>query len=149
MRYFLLFVTLISMGPLLFSQTRDTRIVAVQSEDVKESSSNFARSLGSLVMGDSVRLASDDGRWANVSTDTLSGWVRSSSLSSRRILPAGTSTATAAEIALAGKGFSPDIELEYRRNGLDFSMVDSMERVVILPQELLNFIREGHLSGGE
>ena len=149
MRYFTLFMIIILSASPLFSQTRDTRFVAVQSEDVKESSSNFARNLGSLSMGDSVNLARDDGRWAQISTQSLNGWVRSSSLTTRRVLPAGASTATAAEIALAGKGFSPDIEIEYRRTGLNYSMVDSMERIAISPQELLNFIREGHLSRGE
>ena len=148
MRYFLLFLIMIFSGSLLFSQGRDTRFVSVQTEEIKENATPFSRTLGSLAMGDSVSLARDDGRWAQVNAGTISGWVRSSSLTTRRVLPAGASAATAAEIALAGKGFSQEMEDENKRNGVNYSMVDYMETIVITPQELFIFIRDGHLSRG-
>ena len=58
-------------------------------------------------------------------------------------------TVTASEVAMAGKGFSPDMEMEYRKNGLDYSMVDSMERITVPSDDLLRFITEGRLSRGE
>ena len=149
MRFYLMLILMIFLSSQLFSQDRSLRFVSVQAEEMKESASNFSRTLGSLSMGDQTSLVSEDGRWSHVRTETLTGWVRSSSITSRRVLPAGTSTATAAEIALAGKGFSPDIEIEYRRTGMDYSLVDLMENTVISPQELLNFIREGRLNRGE
>jgi len=56
---------------------------------------------------------------------------------------------TASEVALAGKGFSSEIEVEYRKNGMDFSGVDSMERIIVSGNDLLAFINEGHLAKGE
>jgi predicted Zn-dependent protease len=49
------------------------------------------------------------------------------------------------EIALAGKGFSPEIELEYRKNGLDYSSVDMMEILNIDDNDLRKFIDDGRL----
>ena len=72
----------------------------------------------------------------------------SSSLSVRRILAAGTG-ASATELSLAGKGFSAAIEIEYRKNGLSYSIVDFMENIIIAPEELLVFITEGRLAKGE
>ena len=148
MRYFLLFLIMVFSSSLLFSQTSSARFVSVQTEEIKENATAFSRTLGSLAMGDRVNMTSDDGRWAQISTGTISGWVRSSSLTSRRVLPAGASAATAAEIALAGKGFTQELENEYKRSGLDFSMVDYMETIVITAQELFVFIRDGRLSRG-
>ena len=148
MRRCVLFLIMIFSGALAFSQAGNVRYVCVQTEEVKESPSFFARTQGSFSLGDAVTLTREDGKWSQVRSERLNGWVRTSSLSTRRILPSGAS-ATAAEVALAGKGFSPDIEIEYRKNGLDYSMVNSMENNVIAPEELLSFITEGRLARGE
>ena len=147
MKRFLLLLIMIFFGQFLFSQA-GIRYVAVENEALKESNWFFARNLGSFSLGDAVTLIREEGKWSHVRTETLSGWMLSSSLSARRILPSGTA-ASAAELALAGKGFSPDIEIEYRRNGLDYSIVDSMENIIIAPEELLVFIVEGRLAGGQ
>jgi len=52
-------------------------------------------------------------------------------------------------VAMAGKGFSPNTEIEYRKNGLDYSMVDLMERTLVSENELLRFVTDGRLSRGE
>jgi hypothetical protein len=69
-------------------------------------------------------------------------------LSVRRILASG-SGATASELSLAGKGFSPELEAEYRKGGLDYSIVDAMENTVIGKEELFEFISEGRLAWGQ
>jgi hypothetical protein len=135
-------------GQLVFSQTEARRYVVVHTEVLKESAWFFAKSLGSLSFGDSVILIRDGGKWSQVRAGNLSGWVISSSLGARRIIVTGTG-ASATELSLAGKGFSPELELEYSKNGLDYSIVDSMEKIIRPPEELLDFIKEGRLARGE
>jgi len=148
-RFFLLISMILVAGAMIFSQSGDNRrYVAVQTAALKDSTGFFARSLGELTLGTEVALLGEDGKWARVRAGTLTGWVTSVSLSSRRIVAAGSS-ATATEVALAGKGFSPDMELEYRKNGLDYSVVDSMERMSISSDELLKFISDGRLARGD
>ena len=139
---------ILCVGSFAFSQAGGRRYVAVKTAALKASGSSFAQDVGNLSLGDEVTLISDNGKWAQVRSGNLTGWVNSSSLSSRRIVAAG-STATVSEVALAGKGFSPDVEIEYRKNGLDYSMVDSMEKIVIPADELERFITEGRLARGE
>ena len=122
------------------------RYVAVYSAPLKEQAVFFAKDLGSLSLGDTVTLVREDGKWTQVRVGTITGWVLSSSLSTRRILTSGIN-ATATEIALAGKGFSPELEMAYRKSGLDYSIVDMMEKTVIGTEELLEFISEGRLQG--
>jgi len=132
-----------------FSQTdRGTRYVAVQTAVLKESAGFFAKETGNLPLGTAVTLIRDDGKWAEVRAGNLTGWVASASLSARRVTAANSSV-TASEVALAGKGFSPDTEIEYKKNGLDYSTVDSMEKITVPADDLLRFVTEGRLARGE
>ena len=135
--------------PLLFSQASgSTRYVAVQTAVLKDSTGFFAKETGKLSLGDVVTLVRQDGKWSQVRAGNITGWIASTSLSARQVV-ASVSSVTASEVALAGKGFSPETELEYRKNGLDYSMVDIMEQTVITIDELLRFINEGRLARGE
>ena len=145
---FLLAMTLCA-GPLLFSQTAgNTRYVAVQTVTMKSSTGFFAKNVRNLSLGDTVTLVRENGKWSEVRAGNLSGWIASSSLSARRVI-ASNSSVTIGEVALAGKGFSPDTEMEYKKDGLNYSMVDSMEQMVVPADDLLLFINEGRLSKGE
>ena len=148
-RFFLLFTMIFVVGTMIFSQSGENRrYVAVQTVVLKGSTGFFANSLAELPLGTEVTLLGEKGKWAQVRAGNLTGWVTSVSLSSRRIVAAGSS-ATVSEVALGGKGFSPDMELEYRKNGLDYSYVDSMEKMSIPQDELLSFITAGRLARGE
>jgi len=149
MRRFLFLLMMLCANVLIFSQSGgNTRYVAVQNAVLKDSTGFFAKEVGNLPLGTAVTLIRDDGKWAEVRAGNLAGWVTSASLSARRVV-ASNSQVTANEVALAGKGFSPNTEMEYRKNGLDYSMVDSMEKIVVPAADLLRFIDEGHLAKGE
>jgi hypothetical protein len=150
-RFLLLAVFAICAGAPAFSQTaRSTRYVSVQSAAIKDSNSFFAGELGNLSLGDAVTLIEEttSGKWSLIRSGETTGWVTTASLSVRRIVASGTS-ASSTEIALAGKGFSPEIEMEYRKTGLDYSMVEFMEKISIQREELLGFITDGRLAKGE
>jgi len=134
---------------LIFSQTdRNTRYIAVKTTPLKSSTGFFAKDVGTLSLGDVVTVIRDDGKWSQIQARGLDGWITSSSLSARRIISSNIAV-TASEVAMAGKGFSPDMEIEYKKNGLDYSMVDSMEQITVPADDLLRFVTEGHLSRGE
>jgi hypothetical protein len=142
-------VVMLCTGGLLFSQAdRNTRYVAVQSAAVKDSTGFFARDVANLPLGTEVTAVREDGKWTQVRSGNLNGWVASASLSARRVT-ASNSAVTASDIALAGKGFSAETEMEYKNNGLDYSAVDLMERITIPNDDLLRFVTDGRLSRGE
>ena len=153
-RFLLLFAVMFSMGPLLFSQAASSstaanrRYVAVKTTVLKSSTGFFASDLKNLSQGDEVSLIRESGKWAEVRSGNQTGWVAVSSLSTRRVV-ASASSATASEVAMAGKGFSAETEVEYRKGGLNYFAVDSMEQINIPANELLGFITDGHLKKGE
>ena len=149
MRRLLLLAGMLFISSLIFSQSdASRRYVAVKNTPLKSSTGFFGQELKSLSQGDEVSLIRDDGKWSEVRAGNQTGFVSSTSLSSRRVVASG-STATASEVALAGKGFSQEMEIEYRKGGLDFSVVDSMERINVPSNELLSFVNEGRLARGE
>jgi uncharacterized protein YgiM (DUF1202 family) len=148
-RIFLILTLVLLVSPLLFSQApRTARYVSVQTAPLKDSTGFFAKEVGNLSLGTEVTVVREDGKWTQVQAGNLSGWVASASLSARRVV-ASNANVSASEVALAGKGFSPDMEMEYRKNGLDYSEVDRMEKLVVPAGDLLQFINEGRLSRGE
>jgi len=148
-RFLLFFAVILYSGVPVFSQSMGiTCFVSVKNAAVKDSPGFFAQELGNLPLGKEVTLISESGKWSRIRSGNLTGWVTSGSLSARRIIASGTSS-TATEIALAGKGFSPETEMEYRQNRLDYSMVDFMEQITVPKNELLGFINDGRLSRGE
>jgi uncharacterized protein YgiM (DUF1202 family) len=147
-RILLLLIISVFSGFPAFSQSGGTRYVAVENLAVKDAAGVFSRNLGTLPLGREVTVTREDGKWIQIRSGNLSGWVSSSGLTSRRVIAAGSSV-TPSEVALAGKGFSTEVEREYRSGGLDYSMVDFMEQQVIPDSELQQFVNEGRLAGGQ
>ena len=127
-----------------------TLYVSVRNVDVKSSSGFFADRLGTLSLGDAVTVQQNQGKWLVVrGASGLQGWVPADAFSARRILPAGASV-SASEFAMAGKGFTEDLEKIMNASGeRDYSAVDAMERRSVSPGELRTFLREGRLSEGD
>ena len=127
--------------------------VSVKSVALKSSTGFFASSRGTVVYGDQLTVLQVSGNWAEVKSSanaTLTGWIATTNLSAKRIASTGgTSTATASEVALAGKGFNQQVENEYKAGGgnINYPAVDWTEQINIPDADLLKFITEGHLAG--
>jgi hypothetical protein len=129
-----------------------TAWISVKSVALKSSTWFFATNRGTVNYADQVTVLQVSGSWAEVRSATnITGWVAVSNLSARRIVASATgSTATQAEVAQAGKGFNQEIENVYRsEENLNYDDVDITEQIVVSDEDLLSFIREGRLAGGE
>jgi uncharacterized protein YgiM (DUF1202 family) len=152
----ILFIALLCLSATgLFAQrVGATLYVNVKSANLKSGTGFFASTTGTVKYTDSVTVAAVKGKWVQVRTTVGGrlGWITYASLTTRRMAPAGsTANASAREIALAGKGFSPEVESEYKKGAskANYAAVDEMEKVTIAPEALLSFIKEGRLVEGE
>ena len=131
-----------------------TLYTAVKSAALKSSTGFFASTRGTLSYGEQVTVLQISGKWVevrSVSRSSLSGWTASTNLSSRRITATGnTGSASASEIALAGKGFNQEVEDSYKTKGtLNYSDVDRAEAITVSQDELYKFLIDGSLSTGD
>jgi hypothetical protein len=56
--------------------------------------------------------------------------------------------ASGAEVALAGKGFSKEVEAEYKKQNreLDYTWVDWMGQQTLTAEQLVQFLKQGGLA---
>jgi len=139
-----------AVSALQAQNTGATLYVAVKTVEVKASSGSFAKVVGTLAQGDTVTVRQNQGKWLAVRNAAgLEGWAPSDAFSSRRILASGSSV-SASEFALAGKGFSDDLEKTLVSSGeFDPKGVDAMEKRTVTTEELRAFLKEGRLSEGD
>jgi len=133
-----------------------TMYVTAKSVELKSSTDFFASARGTLQYGAAVTVLQIKGKWAEVRSaagSQVSGWTAVANLSSKRIVPGssgGTGGATASEVALAGKGFSQELENAYKAGGkLNYADVDRTEERKVSKPELYDFLVEGRLFQGD
>ena len=151
--FFVFVLFLLACGALFAQVSRSgTAWVSSRTADVRTSSWFFAGTRGTLQMGQQVTVLQVSGNWAEVrsaANPALTGWTSASNLSPRRIVSSAAG-ATAAEVALAGKGFDQDVENAFRATGnLNFADVDRTEAITVSLQELYAFMTAGRLSTGQ
>ena len=126
--------------------------VRVMSAKVMKSPKFIGPSAGAVARGDQLTIAEIKGDWYRV-TGAAKGWINRTNVMEGKVAlsskPGGGGTASRDEVELAGRGFTPDVEEEYRGKhpDLDFSHVDAIEKTSIDFTELEAFVAEGGLGG--
>ena len=130
-----------------------TMYVAVKTVALKSSTGIFAKTNCTLNYGDRVTVLQVSGKYVqvqNASNSSLNGWTASANLSAKQIVPGNTTSASAKEVALAGKGFNQEVEDSYKNNGdLNYDDVDKVESLSVNEDDLKRFLEEGRLSMGD
>ena len=124
--------------------------VAVQNAAFKEKKSFFSSTVAELSYGQSVKVVNTSGKWveALLTDSNKKGWIALSSLTKKKIKKSDFKASTD-ELALAGKGFSAEVEKNYRKtSSADYVAVDRIESLKVSDSELLKFIDGGNLNGG-
>jgi len=103
--------------------------------------------------GDKLTVRETRGLWYRVE-GAASGWIHKSNVIESAVQlsskPGGGVGASSDEVELAGRGFTPQVEQQYRANHpeLDFSHVDAIEQLDVDPETLVEFVTAGDLGGG-
>ncbi len=131
--------------------------VQVRQSPVRSTPSFLGPVVATLNYGDRVEVSSEQGAWMQVRTSAgKAGWVHTSALTKKDVSMSagGAATGTGAssdELALAGKGFSADVEAQFRaqHQDVDFAWVDRMEKMRVDVDRMAAFLKTGGLSVAE
>jgi hypothetical protein len=134
----------------------DGLVVKIQITQLRKTPQFFAPVVAPLKAGDLLTKVSETGAWIQVRTAAgLSGWVHRSAVEVPRFglmaAVGGTKTqATASEAALAGKGFSKQVEDSYKAKHAEanFAGVDRMLQVKVSSAHVEDFLKRGKLASG-
>lgn len=106
-----------------------------------------------VAYGDRVTVQKSQSGWCQVSTESgRTGWIHESALTRKRvILDSGMNDArtgaSGEEVALAGKGFSAEVEAAYKKENkkIDYTWVDWMGTLEVSEKQMLKFLEQGGL----
>jgi len=130
-----------------------TLYVVVKTVTLKSSAGFFADNKGTLNYGDKVTVVKVDGKFAEVKSaknPAITGWTSTANFSTKQVVSGTSSNASAKEVALAGKGFSQQVENSSKQKGkkVNYADVDKTEAITVQEGELKKFLEEGRLKMG-
>ena len=160
-RYISMVICLALLSVLFLNATAEAqKILSVQVREgqLRATPSNLGKIVAKTSYGDRVTVLGERGAWKKVSLSNgkYQGWMHSTALTSKKIvLKAGQAnvgtSVTRDEIALAGKGFSEEVEAQYRKTNknLDYTWINRMEAMKVSSGQIEDFITGGHLALSE
>ena len=148
---FTIFILLILCLCSVFAKTGAKMYVKVEEAVLKESPSFWGRNGASVFYGEEVVILEEKNSWKKVQLvidSSVSGWISESSLTIKKIVASGNRvSASTEELALAGKGFTAEIEAEYKKQAsLNYDAVDKLETNLISFDKVLDFMAAGKLE---
>jgi hypothetical protein len=138
-----------------FAAEQNIMSIQVKKGEVRSKPSFLGAVIARLSYGDRIYVREKKESWVKVSLpgNSRQGWVHASILTSKKIvLKSGASdvrtSATSDEVALAGKGFSKQVENKFKEQNpkIDYTWIDRMETFVVSQKQVNQFLKEGGLS---
>jgi hypothetical protein len=132
--------------------------VKVQKTSLFEQPNFFSRTVATLQFGDELEREEVVKDWAKVRFGQQMGYVHQSALTSTKVdmktmlfSSSSSSEASQDEVALAGKGFTPEVEKNYGKAHpeMNYTLVDEIERYSVDPNSLRSFVQRGGLKVSE
>lgn len=143
----------------LTAEAQKTMSIQVKEAQLRATPSHLGKIVAKITYGSPVAVLETRGDWKKVSLagGKAQGWLHNTALTSKKIaLRAGQgavgTSVSRDEIALAGKGFSEEVESQYRKSNknLDYAWIDRMESIKASPEQMQDFVSDGRLvTAGE
>ena len=131
----------------------ETARIITKENALREQCKFFSPVRSRLQYADIVTVISKEGDWYRASFKGIEGCIHKNAIEEKSFNLSGISgsekrSTTNAEVALAGKGFNPQVESSYKHSHpeMNFRAVDSIERYTVSDTELLEFITKGGLN---
>jgi hypothetical protein len=142
-----------SVFALAKSANAETLTVTTKQNALRESCKFFAPIKVTVHYNDVLDVISQSGEWYQASFKGTQGCIHKSavekkSISLSKISGSGSQSASGDEVAIAGKGFNPQVEAAYKRQNpsLNFQAVNTIENYRVSENKLVNFIQGGRLN---
>lgn len=125
---------------------------------IRESDRFYSQVKATVSYDESLQVIEEKNEWLHVRYKNIEGWIHGSAVAGagkvkyRPVIlgsdidpEAGSETH---EVALAGKGFTPEVEKKMGENdpGLNYALIDEITNRETPPQKLNDFIKDGGLK---
>ncbi|MBN2570390.1 MAG: SH3 domain-containing protein [Deltaproteobacteria bacterium] len=153
-----LMLTAVSLAGTVAAASAKEMTVQVNQTQLRTMPAYYGSVVATVNYADRLKIIETKDAWVKASSikSNTTGWVHLSALTSKKLAPrSGVSDAptsvSAGELSAAEKGFTEQIERDYRqKNGsVDFTWVDRMEKINVTARQSESFLAEGQLSPSE
>ncbi len=127
--------------------------VIVQEGMIRKDKRFFASVVARVPYGGIVEVVQRQGDWVQVKYQGKEGWINISAVQEQKFqissLAGSRAQETAQEeVALAGKGFTPEVEKAFRQKNpkMNYDLVDKIQSYKIGDEQIAAFIRSGDLK---
>jgi hypothetical protein len=150
-----LFIILLSMAVSSVSHGTEILTVVTKENAIRESCRFFSPVKATVHYGDALEVISQEGDWFQVKFRGAQGCIHKSaiskksfSLSELNVTGSQKQSTSGQEVALAGKGFNPQVEAAYRNQNPQFKFgeVNAIEGYKVSESRFIEFIRIGKLN---
>jgi len=131
----------------------ETAVIVTKENAIRADCKFFSQLKSKVRYNDVIDVLSQQGDWYKVRFQGTEGCIHKSaiekkSVSLSNLVGVGNQSASAEEVALAGKGFNPQVEKEYKEQnlGLNYSSVNKIEEYEVSEMEIRKFIENGKLN---
>ena len=151
-------IALAVAGIAVAAKAGDVITVQVISAKLMKNPKLIGASTASVGRGTQLTVDAAQNDWYSVkSSDGKAGWIHKSNVVEKKVALSskpgggGTGGASEDEVALAGRGFSKEVEDKYKQGhpNMDFSHVDNIEKYEVDTAALERFANAGKLGGGK
>ncbi len=151
----IIFLLICLNGFPVFAAGQKMMSIQVKKGEIRSTPSFLGNIVARLSYGDRVYVREEKGPWVRVGLqgNKNEGWIHNSALTSKKIEfhagAANVQTSTSSdELALAGKGFSKQVENEFKEKNpnVNYAWIDRMEKFVVSETQIKRFLKEGKLS---
>ena len=127
--------------------------VITQEAVIRKDKRFFAPMVTRVPYGEMIEELERQGDWLRVSYKGAQGWLHFSALQEQKFRLSALSgeraqESTKEEVALAGKGFTPEVEKAFRdkNSSMRYDLVNQVQGYKVNETQLLDFIRAGNLK---
>ena len=151
----IIFLLIGLIGFPVFAAGQKMMSIQVKKGEIRSTPSFLGSVVARLSYGDRVYVQEKRGPWVRVGLPGKSdkGWIHTSVLTSKKVVlkPGAANVQTSAssdELALAGKGFSKQVENKFKGKNpnISYAYIDRMEKFVVSQKQIKQFLKEGELS---
>jgi len=148
-------VWIILLGVLLMASVALAATVKVitQEATIRKDKRFFAPVVARVAYGEMIQELERKGDWLRVSYRGKEGWIHISAVQEQKFELSSLSTGRAQEtsreeVALAGKGFTPEVEKAFREKNpkMRYDLVNHVQGYKVAESRLQAFIRAGNLK---
>lgn len=153
-----LMLTAVSLAGAVSVASAKEMTVQVNQTQLRAMPAYYGSVVATVNYADRLRIVETRDAWVKASSlkSNAIGWIHISALTSKKLAPrSGVADAptsvSAGELSAAEKGFTEQIERDYRQKNrnIDFTWVDRMEKITVTPGQSASFLAEGQLRPPE